>query len=187
MKHPNSLYTLEDELFPPDPKPRHPGWLKWAILLTLCVLFVYRSTRPSLRLSAAPPPSFFGYNQNWTPQERRKQRHLAEAYWRVAVRRIQGKYSPESSLPADPPPQFRIADAAQNLESDVAAARIRYWQRLRDAWNQQNSWVIDYGWNTDWVGTTLNTLPQYLPRGVANVFQTVVDFFHAVAQAISSS
>lgn len=186
MRHPNSLYTLEDELFPPDPKPKHSGWWVWAILLALCGFFVYRSTRPTIRLSADPPPSFFDYNQNWTPKERQEQSRLAEAYWRVAVRQIQGQYSPSSSLPADPPPQFRISDAAQSLESDMSAARILYWHRLRDAWNRHNSWVISYGWNTDWVDSTLNTLPQDLPRGVENIFQGLVDFFHDVAQTISS-
>jgi len=139
-----------------------------------------------VRLSAEPPPSFLDYSRNWSPRERQEQRRLAEAYWHVAVRRIQGHYSPGSSLPVDPPPQFRVADAAQSLESDVAAARIRYWHRLRDVWNQQNAWVVSYGWNTDWVENTLNTLPQDLPRGIANVFQGLVDFFHAVAQTISA-
>ena len=180
------MYTLEDELFPEPRKPKHSGWWKWAIALALGALFVLRSTRPTMRLSADPPPSFFDYNRTWSPRKRQEERRLAEAYWRVAVRRIQGSYSPDSSLPADPPQQFQIADAAKNLESDMVAARIHYWYRLRDVWNQRDAWVVSYGWNTDWVDNTLDTLPQELPRGVANVFQGLVGFFHAVAQTISS-
>lgn len=187
MKHTNSLYTLEDELFPLDPKPRLSGWWKWAIALVFCGLFVYRSTRPTVRLSADPPPAFLEYKQSWSPQERQENRRLAEAYWRVAVRRIQGQYLPESLLPADPPPQFHLARAAQSLEYDANAARVRYWRRLRDVWMRRNAWVVSYGWNTDWVDNSLNSFLQNLPRGVANVFQGPVDLFHAVEQAVSSS
>lgn len=187
MKHPNFLYTLEDELFPLPRKPRHSGWWKWAIGLALCGLFVYRSTRPTVRLSADPPPSFFDYNQDWSPQRRLEERRLAEAYWRVAVRRIQGQYSPEASLPADPPPQFRIADAAQSLESDVTAARVHYWRRLREVWSHRDAWVVSYRWNTDWVSSTINSLVQNLPYGIRNLFQQIADFFSAVAQIMSPS
>lgn len=187
MKHSNSLYTLEDELFPEPRKPRYSGWWKWAIAVALGVLFVWRSTRPTVRLSADPPPSFFHYNRNWSPEKRREERRLAEAYWRVAVQRIQQDYLPDSSLPVNPPPQFQIADATKNLAADLIAARIHYWFRLREVWNQRSSWVVSYGWNTSWVSSTMNSLFQNLPDGIRNVIQQFVDFFQAVAQTISSA
>lgn len=186
MRHSNSLYTLEDELFPEPSRPKRSGWWKWAIALVLCALFILRSIRPPMRLSADPPPSFFDYNKTWSPQKRREERRLAQAYWRVAVRRIQQDYSPHSPLPADPPPQFQIADAAKNLEADVIAARIHYWFRLREVWNQRDAWVVSYGWNTDWVYNTLNNLPQDIPRGVANVLQGLSNFIRNLAWTISS-
>lgn len=184
MRNSNSLYSLEDELFPEQPQSKTAGWWKWVLALLLVGLFVYRSTRPTVRLSADPPPSFYGYNRNWTRRERRNERLVAQAYWQVAVRRIQRYYSPDSALPAGPPPQFQIAKATRNLESDVIADRVHYWFRLRQVWKEQDAWVVSYGWNTDWVGTTLNSLPRYLPKSVSKVIQSFIDLFNDIAQKI---
>jgi hypothetical protein len=185
MRDANTLYSLEDELFPEPPKPKGSGWWKWAIALILGTLFIYRSTRPVVRLSADPPPSFYDYNRTWTRQERQHERLVARAYWHVAVRRIQTYYSPNRALPADPPPQFQISEEARNLESDVIAGRVHYWYRLREVWNEQDAWVVSYGWNTDWVDSMLASLPRYIPKSVAGVFQSFVDLFSAIAQKIS--
>jgi hypothetical protein len=154
-------------------------------VLILAVLFVYRSTRPVMRLSAEPPPAFYGYNRNLDQQQRHYERALALAYWNVAVRRIQIQYSPDRPLPADPPPQFRVADASSTLETDVMAARVHYWYRLREVWNQRDAWIVSYGWSIDWLEHSINTLPQYLPRAVTGVIQSLVDFVNDVAQEIS--
>lgn len=184
MRNANSLYSLEDELFPEAPKPKTAGWWKWALVLLLVGLFVYRSTRPTMRLSADPPPSFYDYNRNWSREERRNERLVAQAYWQVAVRRIQRYYSPDRALPDAPPPQFQIDKAASSLESDVIAGRVHYWYRLREVWHEHDAWVVSYGWNTDWVGGTLNSLPKYVPRPVSNVIQEFVDLFNDIAQKI---
>lgn len=186
MKHLNSLHTLEDELFSEPHKPRRLRWLKWVFALTVCGLFILRSTRPTRRLSDAPPPSFFDYNQTWSPQRRQEEKHLAEAYWHVAVLRIQRNYSPHRPLPAVPPSQFQIADATKNREFDATAARLHYWFRLREVWNQRDAWVVSYRWNTDWAYNTLNNLPQSPPHKTTDVIQGLSGFFHAVAQTILS-
>lgn len=67
----------------------------------------------------------------------------------------------------------------------MVTARNRYWYKLREVWSQRDAWVVSYGWNTDWVESTLNSLPQYLPRGVKAAFQSLVDLFHNIAQKIA--
>jgi len=185
MKHANSLDTAADHLFHERPVRKRSGWWKWALALVLAALFAYRSMRPVMRLSAEPPPAFYEYNRTWDRQKRQQERRLALAYWSVAVRRIQKHYSPERPLPADPPPQFRIADAASRLETDMMAGRVHYWYRLRKVWNQSDAWVVSYGWHTDWLERGLNSLPRYLPRSVTGVVQSFVDFFNDIAQTIS--
>lgn len=155
------------------------------LALVLAGLFVYRSTRPVMRLSAEPPPAFYEYGRTRDRQERLRERRLALAYWTVAVRRIQRYYSPDKPLPSDPPPQFRISDAASPLRADSVAGRLHYWNRLRKVWEQGDTWVVSYGWNTAWVEKALNSLPRYLPRSVSGVIQSFVDFFSDVAQEIS--
>ncbi len=185
MKHANSLYSIEDELFPRPKKSKWAGMWKWAIAVALGWTFVFQSTRPTVRLSAEPPPSFYVYNHTWSPEQRQEQRRLAQAYWSVAVNRIQKVYSHNKPLPQDPPPQFRVAVAAANLETDMIDARIHYWYRLREVWTQRDAWVETSGWNTGWVDNTLNSLPQYVPQPVANTFQSLVSFFDEIGQKIS--
>ena len=185
MKHANSLDTGADHLLTEEPERRHFGWWKWLFVLVLIGLFVYRSTRPVMRLSAEPPPSFYAHNRGWDQQQIQKERLLARAYWNVAVVRIQTYYSPYRPLPAQPPPQFQISDAADTVESGVIAARNRYWYKLRDVWNERDTWVVSYGWNTGWVENALKSLPQYLPKSVTAVFRTLVDLFNDIAKRIS--
>jgi hypothetical protein len=185
MKHSGSLYSIEDEVFPEPGKESGSGWWMWALAIILGLLFIYRSTRPVLRLSADPPPSFYDYNRTWNKEERQHQKRVAQAYWQVAVQRIQTYYSPASPLPEDPPPQFTIGEAARSLEAGVAASRVHYWYRLREVWRQKDSWVVSYGWNTDWVESTLNSLPNDIPRWVKEIFRGVETFFNNLADIIS--
>jgi hypothetical protein len=186
MRHSNSLNTAEDELFTEEPKPRRSGWWKWALGLILVSLFVFRSTRPVIRLSAEPPPSFYDHNRTLNQQELRRERQMALAYWDVAVRRIQTSYSPNRPLPADPPPQFQVFKGKNSPGPDWTASRAHYWYRLREVWNKRDTWEVSYGWNTDWVEKSLNAAPRYLPKSVMGAFQKIADLFNDVAHEISA-
>ncbi|MEJ2010244.1 MAG: hypothetical protein P8Z30_19165, partial [Acidobacteriota bacterium] len=98
MKQSESMYTFEDGVFHKTPKRKSSGWGMWTFVGILALLFVYRSTRPQMRLRPDPPASFYGHNANWTQEERQHQRSEAQAYWRVAVRRIQTDYAPKRLL-----------------------------------------------------------------------------------------
>jgi hypothetical protein len=185
MKHSNSIYSLEGEFSAERKKRRKPGKWKWVILIVLGWLFVYRSTRPVMSLSAQPPPSFYDYNRSWSPQEAQHARELAREYWRVAVRRIQREYSPNRPLPQNPPVQFRIGDTASDLESDAMTARARYWYRLREVWSEPKVWVVSYGWSTAWVGNTLDSFSRYIPNWFSGLVQVLVELTHRIAQMIS--
>jgi len=185
MKQSNSLYSPGDDLYPEPRKRESPGIWKWVVLIVLGWLFVYRSTRPVLSLSAQPPQLFYDSIRTSDPQEQQHARAVAREYWRVAVQRIQRNYSPNRPLPETPPEQFRIAYTAGDLESDAVAMRELYWYRLREVWNEPKIWVVSYGWSTAWVGNTLNSLPQYIPDWFSVVVQSLVGLTHRIVQMIS--
>ena len=185
MKHSNSLYSPGDDFIPQPRKRRNAGIWKWVILIVLGWLFVYRSTRPVMSLSAQPPQAFYAYNRSLAPQEQQHARAVAREYWRVAVRRIQKEYSPNRPLPENPPAQFRIADTARDQGSDAMAVRVRYWHRLREVWNEPHVWVVSYGWSTAWVGNSLNSLPRYIPHWFSGAVQSLAGLTHRIAQMIS--
>lgn len=185
MRHSNSLNAAEDHLLGEDHKTSRWGWLKWVLALILVLLFVYRSTRPVVRLSDEPPPAFYDYNRKWDRQEMRRERQLARAYWNVAVLRIQRYYSPNRPLPVDPSPRFKVSKPGSTGDSDNLADRVHYWYRLRHVWKERDAWVLSYGWNTDWVANSLNAAPNYLPKHVADAFRRIVDLFNDIAQEIS--
>jgi hypothetical protein len=186
MRNSNSLYTAADHLLTEPPSPPRSGWWKWALGLILVLLFVYRSTRPVIRLSAEPPPSFYDHDRTSDQQELRRERQLARAYWNVAVRRIQTSYSRNRPLPADPPPQFQVSRSKNSPESNGITARAHYWYRLREVWNERGTWEVSYGWNTDWVANSLNAAPRYLPKSVTGAFQKIVNLFNDIGQEISA-
>lgn len=160
--------------------------MSWAFVAVAGLLFVYLSTRPVLRLRTDPPPSFYDASFKWNKEERQDQNSVAQAYWRVAVHQIQGRYSPESPLPADPPPQFRISQAAGDAGRDAIASRVHYWYRLREVWRQRDAWAVSYRWNTGWVENSLDSLEHNSPRWVSNSWQAIIDWVDTVEQRISS-
>lgn len=178
---------MADALYGEHPKPKAAGWWKWALAILLALLFVYRSARPVAQLHTDPPPSFYDYSKTWTPAERIYHHRLADAYWRIAVRRIQPYYSADRPLPSDPPPQFQISGASTSTMDDPAASRIHYWYRLREVWNQPDTWMVSYTWNTNWVERAVRSLPQDVPHSVRNSFQGIINFFNGITQSISAS
>lgn len=187
MRDAEMHYTVDGEFLQKPRKRKNGGWGKWACAIILALLFVYRSARPVMRLRADPPPSFYDYSLTWSKKQRQHERHLAQAYWRVAVQRIQTYYSPGKPLPATPPPQFRIGEAAKGPKADIVASRIHYWYRLREVWSQRDSWSVSYKWNTAWVDNSLNSLDQDAPQWVSNGFHAAVNWVNLIAQRITSS
>lgn len=173
------MYTFEDNLFYKPRKRKSGGWGKWVFVAILILLFVYYSMRPVKRLRAEPPPSFYNYSLTWSKEQRQQERRLALAYWQVAVQRIQTRYSPQRALPPEPPPSFRIGNAASNQQKDMIASRIHYWFKLREVWRQRDAWRVSYEWNTGWVWSTLNSLEQNGPRWFSNGVQSFVEWLRS--------
>lgn len=186
MRHSDLVYNIEDDPLNKPRKSRNWGWGKWALVIAAAVLFVYHSVRPVMRLRADPPSSFFDHYLTWNKEERQQERRVAQAYWQVAVRRIQGRYPPKSQLPTDPPPSFRVSDETRSLKEDIIVGRIHYWHKLREVWRQSDAWNVSYRWNTGWVANSLNSMGQDTPEWVSNAVQTVVGWFNGLVQRIPS-
>jgi len=119
----------------------------------LLMLAIYRSNSPVVRLRVEPPYEFFDESPRLTAKQNAREDQLARAYWDIAVRDIETKYGFGSTLPADPPDSFQVAEkglagAASKID---AAARTRYWEKLREVWPQSNSWERTSDWNLDWI------------------------------------
>ncbi|HEV2495560.1 MAG TPA: hypothetical protein VG204_21080 [Terriglobia bacterium] len=128
--------------------------LVFLLALVPAGIAVYLSTRPVLRLRAEPPAGFVDSNPKWTAKRAASEDQLGRAYWDVAVQNIQPMYHYGTSLPVSPPVAFQVDAetlAASGVKGDSAAARTRYWQKLRDLWDQPATWEQSYGWNTDWI------------------------------------
>lgn len=168
----NSPYStsLDDRL---TPKPRgNSAWWKWCLVVTFAFCFVYRSTEPLARLKADPPRQFLRRPSSRNGELGRDQMRLACAYWEVAVRFVQLNYSVNKPLPAAPPPEFRVGEKAVE-QPEENGSRILYWQRLREVWGNPSAWVVSEGWNTQWVGDTLNLAEEDFNRWLARQFQTI--------------
>jgi len=122
-------------------------------LTVLLMLAIYLSASPVVRLRVKPPAAFFDDSPSWTAKQRARKNELARAYWDIAVRDIETKYGFGSSLPADPPDNFKVEEkSASGTASKVdASARTRYWEKLREVWPQSDSWERTSDWNLDWI------------------------------------
>ena len=126
------------------------GGLFLAIAATL--LGVYLSTAPVMQLRAEAPAEFIDQSPNWSAKRRVREAELAQAYWKVAVVSLQGKYPFGSELPADPPTEFQVDNKYASTDGAKAfsEARAHYWEKLRQSWVQRQYWVDRYEGNTGW-------------------------------------
>jgi len=124
---------------------------RWLIVLIPVGFFVYMSTRPILRLQSGMPPQFVDVRQNAGRAQRTAEQHLAQAYWDVAVRDVQWKYTYGSPLPDAPPDEFQLTIQPPPGSEPLSFSRVRYWQRLRQVWLLPTSWVGERGWSTEWL------------------------------------
>jgi hypothetical protein len=122
-------------------------------VVVLLMLAIYLSSSPVVRLRVKPPDAFFDTSPRLTAKQNAREDQLSRAYWDIAVQDIETKYGFGSTLPADPPDSFQVAEkgpsgAASKVD---AAARTRYWEKLREVWPQSNSWERTSDWNLDWI------------------------------------
>lgn len=144
----NDLYGLD-----PERRPSASSGTSWLVVVVILVCFFsLESIRPARRLRDRPPADFVRASGDLSIQQVREQERVARSYWRLAVEWLQQKYPFGTTLPSSPLDHFTLAD-----ESD-AGARLRYWNRLREVWNEPESWVKGYEWNTDWVTNLLSSL-----------------------------
>jgi len=122
-------------------------------VVVLLMFAIYLSSSPVVRLRPKPPDAFFDQSPNLSAKQNAKEDQLARAYWDIAVQDIETKYGFGSTLPTDPPDNFQVAEkgpSGATLKVD-AAARTRYWEKLREVWPQSNSWERTSDWNLNWI------------------------------------
>jgi hypothetical protein len=172
MKESPYSASLDDGLPLEQPPRKESGIWHWVIAVVLIAFFVIHSLEPAVELRSDPPPEFLGTMDYQGAQGGQEERSLAEAYWQVAVRRIQGAYSTSKPLPVLPPVQFQIA--GQNTTSLASRdSRMYYWQQLRKVWGMPESWVDSYQWSTEWLGPNVNGAIHSAVAWVANFLETL--------------
>lgn len=140
---------------------RRQGGVRLFVVIVLAGLFFYQSIRPAMHLRDDPPSGFVAVNVNPTSPQFRQQESLGRSYWQIAVQQVQEEYPFGTKLPSRPPADFLLQS------ENSSAMRLHYWNKLREQWDQRDSWVSAYEWNTDWIPETLeswrSTVRDYLP------------------------
>ncbi len=110
-----------------------------AVAAVLTVVFVRLAPPPTtvMQLKNDPPAGFIYENPAWSAPEQAQQLQLGQAYWMVAVNNLEHRYPYKTALPAVPPPDFRVDQ--NGLQGDPAA-RMRYWNELRNVWLTPKDW-----------------------------------------------
>jgi hypothetical protein len=117
--------------------------------ILLLLLAIYVASSPVIRLRATPPLAFFDESPSWTAKQRARENQLARAYWDLAVRDIEEQYGFGTTLPLDPPDNFKVEEKGRfgDVSKVDPAARNRYWERLREVWPLPDSWERMPGWS----------------------------------------
>lgn len=128
--------------------------------IALVIFGIYFFISPVIRLKANPPAAFFDANPSWTASQHAREDQLARLYWQVAVTQIEPKYAFGSTLPANAPDEFALAGAAASatVANGDAAARARYWEKLRAVWDQPESWERISKWDPESMRVTWNNM-----------------------------
>ncbi len=132
-----------------------------AILVAVLGIVAYASFSVEFRLRPGMPVEFFDPSQV-APAKRAAEEKLARAYWQCAVKQIQWKYGYAHRLPEEPPVEFSVAAADAGSGAHDSAARARYWQRLRAAWEVPALWEEQYEWNAISFKDSLHSAGQWL-------------------------
>jgi hypothetical protein len=134
------------------------------VVVVLCIL-AYASFRPKFRLRPEMPVEFFDASR-LAPARRVSEERIANAYWKCAVSEVQWKYGYAQRLPDDPPAEFSVKalDAVDN-----AAARVRYWKKLRELWGVTAIWQKQYEWNTISLRDSLQSAGKWLEEQMRRI------------------
>ena len=173
MKYSPYADSLDDHLLRKKKPRRQPSLWKWLLAIGLGLFFVYRSTLPVVRLQSEPPPAFIDHNLKRNHGPVQPETRVARAYWKVAVQSIQLEYSPKRSLPAVPPPEFKINSQLSELSDRMNSDRAFYWRRLRDLWTQPEIWQVSYGWSTEWFTNSILSLQQSIGQAFEQFVESV--------------
>jgi hypothetical protein len=156
-------------------KPRkRRGRVSGTVVALLIVLgaFAMLSYRPVTRLRPDPPASVLEMRKDWDVKRHAGEERAARAYWQQALQVIQIKYEYGTPLPAEPPAEFNLEkkDFPSGSPEASAAARARYWERLRVVWVSPGAWEKSHEWSTAWVGESLVSFEQFVHRLISTAF-----------------
>jgi hypothetical protein len=115
-----------------------------AVFLVVLVLAALSIT-PTVKLNSAPPSDFVALRASSAGSKAA----LAGGYWEVAAGVIQWKYSRTSTLPAQAPAEFALANSKPDKIEDQAS-RAAYWAKLREEWLRPENWHTTYGVDLNW-------------------------------------
>lgn len=154
------------------PKPkRRVG--RWVMAIALGLGLAYILTRPVMRLRSDPPAGFFEVRRDWDAKRRAAEEQLARAYWETALNSVQWRYSYGTSLPDNPPPEFKLEEKSWQggVSEPAAATRARYWRQLRRVWVSPQTWEKSYEWDTERLRRSLLSLGAMSKRAVESLLR----------------
>jgi hypothetical protein len=138
---------------------------RYLMILIPTAFLLYATSHPVNRLRVEMPAQFVDAPANSSAARWGVEAEIAQAYWNMAVTVTQWQYGFGSSLPADPPANFRIDE---KLFGAAPESRARYWRKLREMWSSPACWRTTREWNSAWVtrqaSKVLDALPDYVKK-----------------------
>lgn len=104
-----------------------------------------------MKLQGDVPPQFLDGSPAARPSHRASEERVAQAYWNCAVTLIQWKHTYGTPLPENPPDDFRIDAKTYGADAAGEASRLRYWNKLREAWLLPECWRQSREWSVAWL------------------------------------
>ena len=130
-------------------------------LIGLILLFAF-SYRPKYHLRSQMPAGFYKASTSSSKLAVESETRIAWAYWESAQMNVQWKYPRNSTLPVDPPAEFRVDAKALGPGASDPIVRELYWHRLQTIWQTPEAWQEDYGWDFGWLSDPLGSIGQWL-------------------------
>ena len=121
----------------------------WPVaVIAFIVVLSAASITPTVKLNTAPPSDFVTLRASAKGPDT----DMARGYWVAAVSVIQWKYTRTSTLPVQPPVDFRLADdSGKGANDESQAAHVAYWAKLREEWLKADNWHTTYNFDVSWI------------------------------------